>query len=45
MDILSAMATDSGTYEVRATNRLGTASSTIDITVKRKSKKSLGSLA
>ncbi|RXG68646.1 Titin, partial [Armadillidium vulgare] len=37
LDILSALGTDSGTYEVRATNRLGTASSTININVKPKS--------
>ena len=36
LDILSALAVDSGTYEVRATNRLGTTSSTINIEVKRK---------
>ncbi|CAL4067925.1 unnamed protein product, partial [Meganyctiphanes norvegica] len=37
MDILSAVAEDSGTYEVRATNRIGTASSSITIEIKAKS--------
>lgn len=37
MDILQAVAEDSGTYEVRATNRLGTATSSITIQVKPKS--------
>ncbi|KAG7174091.1 Titin-like 19 [Homarus americanus] len=37
MDILQAVAEDSGTYEVRATNRIGTASSSITIQVKPKS--------
>ena len=36
MDILQAVSEDSGTYEVRATNRLGTATSSITIAVKRK---------
>lgn len=35
MDILQAVAEDSGTYEVRATNRIGTATSSITIEVKR----------
>lgn len=35
MDILQAVAEDSGTYEVRATNRVGTATSSITIEVKR----------
>lgn len=34
LDILQAVAEDSGTYEVRATNRVGTASSTLTIGVK-----------
>ncbi|XP_042888253.1 titin-like isoform X7 [Penaeus japonicus] len=37
MDILQAVAEDSGTYEVRATNRIGTATSSITIEVKPKS--------
>ncbi|KAK3888336.1 hypothetical protein Pcinc_007597 [Petrolisthes cinctipes] len=37
MDILQAVAEDSGTYEVRATNRVGTATSSIKIEVKPKS--------
>lgn len=36
MDILQAVAEDSGLYEVRATNRIGTATSSINIEVKRK---------
>lgn len=36
MDILQAVAEDSGTYEVRATNRIGSATSSITIEVKRK---------
>lgn len=35
MDILQAVAEDSGTYEVRATNRIGSATSSITIEVKR----------
>lgn len=34
LDILQAVAEDSGTYEVRATNRVGTASSKLTIGVK-----------
>ncbi|KAK8746935.1 hypothetical protein OTU49_016904 [Cherax quadricarinatus] len=37
MDILQAVAEDSGTYEVRATNRIGTATSSINLEVKPKS--------
>jgi len=37
MDILSAVAEDSGTYEVRATNRIGTATSSITIEIKARS--------
>lgn len=36
LDLLQAVSEDTGTYEVRATNKIGTASSTIEITVKRK---------
>ena len=35
LDLLQAVSEDSGTYECRATNKIGTSSSTIDITVKR----------
>ena len=36
LDLLQAVAEDSGVYEVRATNKNGTASSSIEISVKRK---------
>lgn len=36
LDLLQVVAEDTGTYEVRATNKIATASSTIEITVKRK---------
>ena len=34
MDILSAVEEDSGTYELKATNRCGTATSSITISIK-----------